>query len=91
MIYTISTSLVKTDKSQRLQWAVHLYNSDGRNKKHIYRMSVRKSVGKLSPGRLRRKQEDSIKIDLSKTSSQNVNWLEVTQNNMLQWTTVKEI
>jgi hypothetical protein len=54
-------------------------------------MSVRKSVGKLSPGRLRRKQEDSIKIDLSKTSSQNVNWLEVTQNNMLQWTTVKEI
>jgi hypothetical protein len=49
-------------------------------------MLVVKSLRKWPPGRLRRRWEDNVKIELRDTNSEDVNWMELVQNCMLQLT-----
>jgi hypothetical protein len=56
--------IVRVIKSRRMRWARHVARMGER--RDFYRVLVGKPEGKRSLGRLRRKWEDNIKMDLQK-------------------------
>jgi len=46
----------------------------------VYRVLVRKSEGKTSHGRLRRRWEDNIKMDLQEVGYEGMDWIDLTQD-----------
>jgi hypothetical protein len=67
----ISPNIVGVIKSRRMRWAGHVARmGEGRD---VYRVLVGKPQGKRPLGRLRRRWENNIKIDLREIGSDGAN------------------
>jgi hypothetical protein len=65
-----------------MRWAGHVVRmGEGRG---IYRVLVGRSEGKRPLGRLRRRWEDNIKMDLRETGIDGANWIQLAQDRV-QW------
>jgi hypothetical protein len=60
-LYT-SSDIIRVNKSRRLRWAGHVARMGERG--GAYRVLVRKSEGRIPLGRLKRRWENNIKMDL---------------------------
>ena len=70
-----SPNIVRVIKSRRMRWAGHVARiGDGRG---VYRVLVRKPEGKRPLGRLRRRWEDNIKMDLQEVECGDVDWIDL--------------
>jgi hypothetical protein len=58
-------NIVKVIKSRRMRWAGHVARMGREEMFDVYRVLVRRPDGKRSLGRLRRRWEYNIKMDLS--------------------------
>jgi hypothetical protein len=75
-------NIVRVIKSRRMRWAGHVARmGEGRG---VYRVLVGKPEGKRSLGRLRRRWEDNIKMDLREIGIHGANWFQLAQDRV-QW------
>jgi hypothetical protein len=77
-----SPNIVRVIKSRRMRWAEHVARMG--EVRGVYRVLVGKPEGKRTLGRLRRRWEDNIKMDVRETVINGMNWIRLTQN-MVQW------
>ena len=73
-----SPNIVRIIKSRRMRWAGHVARMGER--RGVYRVLLGKSDGKRQRGRLRRRWEDNIKIDLQEVVYGVMNWIELAQD-----------
>jgi len=73
-----SPNIVRVIKSTRVRLAVHVARMvEGRG---VYRVLVGKPEGKRPLGRLRRRWEDNIKMDLQEVGCGCMDWIELAQD-----------
>ena len=72
-----SPNISRVIKSRRMRWAGHVARMGER--RGIYRVLVGKSEGKRPRGRLRRRWEDNIKMDLQEERYAVMDWIELVQ------------
>ena len=65
-------------KSRRMRWAGHVAHMGERG--GVYRVLMGKPKGKSQLGRLRRRWDDNIKIDLQKVGFGGMDWIELAQD-----------
>ena len=73
-----SPNIVRIIKSRRMRWAGHVARMGER--RGVYRVLLGKSDRKRQRGRLRRRWEDNIKIDLQEVVYGVMNWIELAQD-----------
>jgi hypothetical protein len=74
--------IVRLIKSRRMRWAGHVACMvEGRG---VYRVLVGRPEGRRPMGRLRRRWEDNIKLDLRDIGIDGANWIQLAQD-MVQW------
>ena len=73
-----SPSTVRVIKSRRMRWAGHVAHMGERG--GVYRVLMGKPKGKSQLGRLRRRWDDNIKIDLQKVGFGGMDWIELAQD-----------
>jgi hypothetical protein len=77
-----SLNIVRVIKLRRMRWAGHVARmGEGRG---VYRILVERPEGRRPLGRPRRRWEDNIKMDLSETGIDGVNWIQLAQDRV-QW------
>jgi hypothetical protein len=69
----ISPSIIRTTKSRRMRWAVHVARMGERN--NVYMLLVGKPEGKRPLGRPRPRWRDNIKMDLIEIGLSVVDWI----------------
>ena len=72
-----SPSIVRVIKSRRIRWAGHVARMGER--RGVYRVLVGKPEGKRPLGRLRRRWEDNIKMDLQEVGCGGMDWFDLAQ------------
>ncbi|KAJ4431677.1 hypothetical protein ANN_20278 [Periplaneta americana] len=73
-----SPDIIRNIKSRRLRWAGHVASmGESRN---AYRVSVGRPEGKRPLGRLRRRWEDNIKMDLREVGYDDREWINLAQD-----------
>jgi len=73
-----SPNIVRVINSRRISWVGHVaHMGEGRR---FYRVLVGRSEGKKPLGRLRRKLEDKIKMDLREIGTDRANWIRLAQD-----------
>ena len=65
-------------KSRGMRWAEHVMRMGER--RGVYRVLVGKPEGKKPLGRLRRRWEDNIKMDLQEVGFGGMDWIELAQD-----------
>ena len=65
-------------KSRKIRWAGHVARM--REKRGVYRVLVEKPEGNRPLGRLRRRWEDNIKMDIQEVECGSMDWIEVAQD-----------
>jgi hypothetical protein len=78
-----SPSIIRIVKSRRMRWAGHVARMG--EKRNAYRILVGKPEGKRPLGRLRRRWEDNIKMDVRQMEWGGMDWIDLAQNRD-QWT-----
>jgi hypothetical protein len=79
-----SPNIVRVIKSRRMKWAGHVARmGEG---KGVYGVLVRRTEGKRPLGRLRRRWEDNIKLDLREKGIDGANWIHLARDRV-QWRT----
>jgi len=73
-----SPNIVRVITSRRMRWVGHVARMGER--KGVYRVLVRKPEGKRSLGRLRRRWQDNIKMDLQEVGCGAMDWIELAQD-----------
>ena len=73
-----SPNIVRVNKSRRLRWAGHVARMEKR--RGVYRVLVGKPEGKSPLGRLRRRWDGYIKLDLQKVGCGGMDWIELAQD-----------
>jgi len=73
-----SPDIVQVIKSRRMRWAGHVACMGER--RGVYRVLVGKPEGKRPLGRLRRRWEDNIKMDLQEVGCGGMDWIELAQD-----------
>jgi hypothetical protein len=77
-----SPNIVRVIKSRMMMWAGHVARmGEGRG---VYRVLVGRPEGKRPLGRLRRRWEDNIKLDLKEIGIDGANWTQPAQGRV-QW------
>jgi hypothetical protein len=77
-----SPNILRVIKSRRMRWAGHVARmGEGRG---VYRVLVGRPEDKRPLGRLRRRWEDNIKMDLGETGIDGSNWIRLAQDRV-QW------
>jgi hypothetical protein len=77
-----SLNVVRVIRGRRLRWAGRVARmGEGRG---VYRVLVGKPEGKRLLGRIRRRWEDNIKLDLRDIGIDRANWIRLAQNRV-QW------
>jgi hypothetical protein len=71
-------NIVRVVKSRRMRWAGHVVRMG--EDRGVHRMLVGKSEGKRPLGRLRRRWEDNIKMDLQEVGWSLGDWMELAQD-----------
>ena len=69
-------SIVRVIKSRRMRWVRHV----ARIVRGVYRVLVGIPEGKIPLGRLRRRWEDNIKMDLQEGGCGGMDWMELAQD-----------
>jgi hypothetical protein len=77
-----SPNIVRVNKSRRMRWAGHVARM--REGRGVYMVLVGRPEGKRPLGRLRRRWEDNIKMDLRKIVINEANWIYLAQDRV-QW------
>jgi hypothetical protein len=72
-----SPSLIRMIKSRGMRWAGHVARM---GEKSSYRILVGKPEGKRQLGRLRRRWEDNIKMDLREIGCGGMDWIDLAQD-----------
>jgi hypothetical protein len=70
--------IIRRIKSRRMRWAAHVALM--REEKYVYKVLVGKPEGKRPFGRLRRRWEDGIRMDLRKAGWGSVQWIQLAQD-----------
>jgi hypothetical protein len=78
MICTTSPNIVRVIKSRRMRWAEHVACSVSR--RGANKVLVGKSEGTRPLGRLRRRREDNIKMDLQEVGWGGRDWIDLAQD-----------
>ena len=73
-----SPSIVRVIKSRRMRWAG--YGARMGERRGVYMVLVGKPEGKRPLGRLRRRWEDNIKMDLQEVRCVGMDWIELAQD-----------
>jgi hypothetical protein len=73
-----SPDIIRQVKSRRMRWAGHVARMG--EKRKVYKVLVGKPEGKRSLGRLRRRWEDGIRMDLRETGLGGVDWIRLAQD-----------
>jgi hypothetical protein len=73
-----SPIIVRVIKSRRMRWAGHVALMGER--RSVYRVLVGKPEGKRPLGRLRRRWEDNIHMDLQEVGCRGMDWIELAQD-----------
>jgi hypothetical protein len=73
-----SPNIVRVIKSRKMRWARHVARMGERI--GVYRVLVGKPEGKRPIGRIRRRCEDNIKINLQKVECGGINWIDLVQD-----------
>jgi hypothetical protein len=77
-----SPNIVRVTKSRRMRWSGHVARmGEGRG---VYRVLIGRPEVKRPLGRLRRRWEDNIKLDLREIGIDGANWIRLTQYGV-QW------
>jgi hypothetical protein len=77
-----SPNVVRVNKSRRMRWAGHVASmEEGRGVRRVF---VGRPEGKRPLGRLRRRWEDNIKMDLTEIGIDGANWIRLAQDRV-QW------
>jgi hypothetical protein len=77
-----SPSIIRMIKSRRMRWAGHVTRMG--EKRNAYRILVGKPEGKRPLGRLRRRWEDSIKMNLREIGWDGMNWIDLAQDGLAE-------
>ena len=73
-----SPNIVRVIKSRRMRWAGHVARmEEGRG---VHKVLVRKPEGKIPLGRLRRRWEDNVKMDLQEVGRGCGDWTELAED-----------
>jgi hypothetical protein len=72
------SSIINDTKSRRLRWAGQVEHMGDR--RGVYRVLVGKPEGKRPLGRLKRKWEDNIKMDLQEVGCEGLEWIELAED-----------
>ena len=72
-----SSSIFRLIKSRRMRWAGHVAHIGER--RGIFQVLVGKPEGKRPLGRLRRRWEDNIKMELQEVGCGGMDWIELAQ------------
>jgi hypothetical protein len=73
-----SLCIIRMINSRRISWAGHVARIG--EKRNAYRILVGKSEGKRPLGRLRRRWEDNIRMDLREIGWSSVDWIDLAQD-----------
>jgi hypothetical protein len=73
-----SPSIVSVIKARRMRWAGHVARM--REMRGAYNILVRRPEGRRPLGRLRRRWEDNIKMDLREIGFRDVDWIHLAQD-----------
>jgi len=73
-----SPNTVRVIKSRRMRLAAHVARMA--EKRVLYRVLVEKPEGKRPLGRLRRRWEDNIKMDLQEVGCGGMDWIDIAQD-----------
>ena len=73
-----SPNIVRVIKSRRMRWAGHVVRMA--EERGMYRVLVRKTGGKETMGRPRRRWVDNIRMDLQEVGCGYVNWIGLAQD-----------
>ena len=74
----LSPNIGRVIKSRRMRWAGHVARMGER--RGVYRVLMGKPVGKRPLGRLRRRWEHNIKMDLQEIECGDMGWIELAQD-----------
>ena len=66
------------EKSRRMRWAGHVARMG--EDSGVHRVLVGKPEGKRPLGRLRRRWEDNIKVDLQEVGCEDMDWMDLAQD-----------
>jgi hypothetical protein len=77
-----SPTIVRVIKARRMRWAGHVARMGDR--RGVYRVLVGKPEGKRPLGRLRRRWEDNIKMDLQEVGYEGMDRIELAQDRDLR-------
>ena len=77
-----SPNIIRNPKSRRLRWTGHVSRME--QTRNAYRVLVGKPEGKIPLGRLRRRWEDNIKMDLREVGCDPGDWINFAQGRN-QW------
>jgi hypothetical protein len=75
-IYT--SNIITHIKSRRRGWAGHVASMG--EERNVYKVLMGKQEGKRPLGRLKRRWEDEIRMDLRETGWGSVDWIQVAQD-----------
>jgi hypothetical protein len=70
-----SPNIIRQIESRRMRWAGHVARM--REERYVYKVLVGKAEGKRPLGRLKRRWEDEMRMDLRKISWRNVDWMQL--------------
>jgi hypothetical protein len=73
-----SPNRVRVIKSRRMRWAGHVALM--RDRRGVYRVLVGKPEGNRPLGRLRRRREDNIKMNLQEVGCGGMDWIDLARN-----------
>jgi hypothetical protein len=73
-----SPNIIRQIKSRRMRWARHVARMGEERK--LYKILVGKPQGKRPLGRLRRRWEDGIRMNLMETGLEGVDWIRLAQD-----------
>jgi hypothetical protein len=84
-----SPHIVRVIKSRRMRWAGLVASM--REGRGVSRVLVGRPEGKSPLGRLRRRWEDNIKIDLGEIGIDTANWIRLVQHRVQWWAFVNTV
>ena len=84
-----SLNIIEVTKSKRMRWAGHVARV--KKRRGSYRVLVRKSTGRRSLGRYRRRRKGNIKMDLREAEWEGMGWIDLARDKNNGWALVNAV
>ena len=88
-LYSSPNIIIRNLKSRRLRWAGHVAHME--QSRNAYRVLVGKPEGKRPLGKLRRRLEDNIKMDLREVVCDPGDWIALAEDRDKWWAFVRAV